>query len=255
MLKLTFLGTGTSQGVPIIGCPCKVCSSGDPLDKRLRSSVLIRNETLTLVIDAGPDFRHQMLREKVSSLDAILLTHEHRDHIAGLDDVRAFNYIQKRAMDIYAEERVQEEIRKQFLYAFEHDKYPGVPNLNLHTIGEKKFTIQGMSIIPIRVMHYKLPILGFRIGDLTYITDASKITADEKKKFSDTKILIVNALRMEEHPTHFNLRRALELVEEISPEKAYITHISHQMGLYSEVQKELPVNVFLAYDGMSLDID
>lgn len=255
MLKLTFLGTGTSQGVPIIGCRCKVCSSADPLDKRLRSSVLIRNETLTLVIDAGPDFRHQMLREKVGSLDAILLTHEHRDHIAGLDDVRAFNYIQKRAMDIYAEERVQEEIRKQFLYAFGHDKYPGVPNLNLHTIGEKKFTIQGMSIVPIRVMHYKLPILGFRIGDLTYITDASNITVDEKRKFSDTKVLVINALRMEEHPTHFNLSKALELVKEISPEKAYLTHISHQMGLYTDVQKELPDNVSLAYDGMSLDID
>lgn len=255
MLKLTFLGTGTSQGVPIIGCPCRVCSSTNSYDKRLRSSVLIRNETLTIAIDAGPDFRHQMLREKVGALDAILLTHEHRDHIAGLDDVRAFNYIQKRAMDIYAEERVQEEIRKQFLYAFEHDKYPGVPNLNLHTIGEKKFTIQGMSIVPIRVMHYKLPILGFRIGDLTYITDASNITVDEKKKFSDTKILIINALRMEEHPTHFNLSKALELVKEISPEKAYLTHISHQMGLYSEVQKELPANVFLAHDGLSLDID
>lgn len=254
-MKLTFLGTGTSQGVPIIGCPCRVCSSTNPFDKRLRSSVLIRNETLTIAIDAGPDFRHQMLREKVGALDAILLTHEHRDHIAGLDDVRAFNYIQKRAMDIYAEERVQEEIRKQFLYAFEHDKYPGVPNLNLHTIGEKKFTIQGMSIVPIRVMHYKLPILGFRIGDLTYITDASNITVDEKKKFSDTKILIINALRMEEHPTHFNLRRALQLIEEISPKKAYITHISHQMGLYYEVQKELPANVFLAHDGLSLDID
>ncbi len=255
VLNLTFLGTGTSQGVPIIGCHCNVCSSQDSLDKRLRSSVLIRNESLSLVIDAGPDFRYQMLRESVDSLDAILLTHEHRDHIAGLDDVRAFNYIQKRAMDIFAEDRVLKEVREQFLYAFEEDKYPGVPNIKLNLIDENIFSIQGLSILPIRAMHYTLPILGFRIGDITYITDASFISESEKKKFSDTKILIINALRKEEHVTHFNLKQALHLIEEISPEKAILTHVSHQMGRHSEVQRELPDNVQLAYDGLQLEMD
>jgi len=255
VLNLTFLGTGTSQGVPIIGCRCYVCMSEDQKDKRLRSSVLIRNENLSFVIDAGPDFRYQMLREKVDSLDAIVLTHEHRDHIAGLDDVRAFNYIQKRAMDVYGEKRVLEEVRIQFMYAFDDDKYPGVPSIILNAIDEREFEIQGLPIIPIRAMHYTLPILGFRIGDLTYITDASFISDSEKRKFSDTEILIINALRIEEHATHFNLAQALQLAKEISPKKTFLTHISHQMGKYEDVNRELPANILLAYDGLSIDFD
>jgi len=255
VLNLTFLGTGTSQGVPIIGCRCYVCRSEDQKDKRLRSSVLIKSENLSIVIDAGPDFRYQMLRENVDTLDAIVLTHEHRDHIAGLDDVRAFNYIQKRAMDVYGEKRVLEEVRNQFMYAFDDDKYPGVPSIILNAIDEKEFEIQGLPIIPIRAMHYTLPILGFRIGDLTYITDASFISDNEKRKFTDTKVLIINALRKEEHATHFNLAQALQLAKEISPQKTFLTHISHQMGRHEDVKNELPANVILAYDGMNMDFD
>ena len=228
-VELTFLGTGTSQGVPVISCPCPVCHSTDPHDNRLRSSVLIRSEHTSVVIDTGPDFRYQMLRENVKSLDAVLFTHEHKDHIAGLDDVRAFNYTQKRSMDVYAESRVQEAIKTQFLYAFDN-KYPGVPRLNLHPIDEKDFQIGSLNIRPIRVMHYKLPILGFRIGELAYITDAKYISSESKEKLKGVQLLVVNALRKREHPTHFCLSEALELIGEIKPERAFLTHISHQWG-------------------------
>lgn len=249
-MEVTFLGTGTSQGIPVIGCSCGVCTSVDSRDKRLRTSLMVRTGNIRLVIDSGPDFRFQMLRENVKSLDALLFTHEHRDHIAGLDDVRAFNWIQKKAMDLYAEPRVLKEIRDKFLYAFDNS-YPGVPRLNLHTIEEARFDIDGLSIIPIRLMHYNLPILGFRFGDLSYITDASYISDKERKKLAGSRYLIVNALRREKHPTHFNLQEALQLIEEVQPEKAYLTHISHQMGLYSDILKDLPDSVIPAYDGLS----
>jgi len=250
-VELTFLGTGTSQGVPVISCPCAVCQSADPRDNRLRSSVLIRSEHISLVIDTGPDFRYQMLREKVKSLDAVLITHEHRDHIAGLDDVRAFNFVQQRPMDVYAEDRVREMIKTQFLYAFENN-YPGVPRLNLHRIKEEDFKIGSLDIRPIRLMHYNLPILGFRIGDLAYLTDASYISSGEKEKLKGLRVLVVNALRKKKHPTHFCLDDALELISEIKPEKAFLTHISHQMGKAAEVQKELPREVQLAWDGLKI---
>ena len=249
-MDVTFLGTGTSQGMPVIGCSCDVCTSADYRDKRLRTSLMVETGDMRLVIDSGPDFRYQMLREKIKSLDALLFTHEHRDHIAGLDDVRAFNWIQKKAMDLYAEPRVLKEIRDKFLYAFDNS-YPGVPRLNLHAIEEAKFEINGLTIIPIRLMHYKLPILGFRFGDLSYITDASYISDEERKKLAGSRYLIVNALRKEKHPTHFNLQEALQLIEEVQPEKAYLTHISHQMGLYSDILKYLPDSVIPAYDGLS----
>jgi len=252
-VEVTFLGTGTSQGLPVIGCSCDVCSSVDSKDKRLRTSLMLKTGNTRLVIDSGPDFRYQMLRENVKSLDALIFTHEHRDHIAGLDDVRAFNWIQKKAMDLYAEPRVLEEIKNKFLYAFDNS-YPGVPRLNLHAVEETKFKIDGLSVMPIRLMHYKLPILGFRFGDLSYITDASYISPEERMKLNGSRYLIVNALRKEKHPTHFNLREALQLIETVQPEKAFITHISHQMGTYFNIIKDLPASVIPAYDGLSFTV-
>jgi phosphoribosyl 1,2-cyclic phosphate phosphodiesterase len=254
-LKVTFLGTGTSQGIPIIACKCAVCMSDDMHDKRLRSSVLIETGQKTLVIDAGPDFRYQMLRAKVERLDAILLTHEHRDHIAGLDDVRAFNYVQQQPMDLYAEDRVLRALRIEFAYAFDEKKYPGSPEVNTHCIKNEIFQIDGIEIIPIRVMHAKLPILGFRIGDFTYLTDVNYIAEEEKEKIFGTKYLVVNALRKQTHVSHFTLGESLKLIEELSPRRAYLTHVSHQMGLHARVQYELPQNVVLAYDGLSFEMD
>ncbi|NOY37392.1 MAG: MBL fold metallo-hydrolase [Chlorobi bacterium] len=254
-MRVTFLGTGTSQGVPVIACPCDVCHSTDPYDKRLRSSVLVENKETTLVIDSGPDFRQQMLRENVTRLDTILFTHEHKDHIAGLDDVRAFNFIQKKPMDIWAEPRVQYAIRREFAYVFAEYKYPGVPQINLHRIESGcNFKVNSLEIIPIRVYHYRLPIFGFRIGPVTYVTDANYIPKGDIKKIKGTKILILNALRKKKHLTHFNLEEALDIVRIIRPEQAYFTHISHLMGFHREVQAELPENVFLAYDGLKIEI-
>ncbi len=252
-MKITFLGTGTSQGVPIIGCKCKVCISSDPRDNRLRTSVLLRTESKTMIIDTGPDFRYQMLREQVLNLDAILYTHPHRDHIAGLDDVRALNFIHRKYMEIYAEESVLNEIRVNFSYAFS-DVYAGRPRLNMNNITNRPFCIDDLEVVPVRMMHDALPILGFRIHDVCYLTDASSISKEEKKKIKNSKILIVNALRKQRHPTHFNLEQALYLIREMDPDRAYLTHISHQMGLHHEVSEELPENVFLAFDGLSIDV-
>ncbi|PKQ65175.1 hypothetical protein BZG02_02785 [Labilibaculum filiforme] len=254
-MKLTFLGTGTSQGVPIIACKCPVCQSSNFKDKRLRSSVLIHVDGQNLVIDSGPDFRYQMLRAKVENISAILFTHEHKDHTAGLDDIRAFNWVNKKAVTIYAEKRVQESLKKEFSYVFAEFKYPGIPQLNMMDLQNEIFHINGTSIQPVRVKHLKLPVYGFRVGDLAYITDANYISPEEKEKLKGLKVLVLNALRREPHISHYTLSEALEIVKELQPEKAYFTHISHQMGFHDEVEAELPENVFLAYDGLELEVE
>ncbi len=253
-MKVTFLGTGTSQGVPLIACTCIVCQSNDSRDKRLRTSILIEEKGKTFVIDTGPDFRQQMLRENVKKLDAVLFTHEHKDHIAGFDDIRAFNYIQKRKMDIYASAHVQEAIKREFAYIFSDFKYPGIPEINLFLLENKSTVIHDVDFLPIEVMHYKLPVFGFRVNDFTYITDANYISDTEKEKIKGTKILVLTALRREPHISHFNLEQAIELAKELNPGKTYFTHISHQLGLHAEVQKELPANIELAYDGLKIEV-
>ena len=249
-MKITFLGTGTSQGTPLIGCNCKVCTSVDSRDKRLRSSVLIDVEGHRILIDAGPDFRQQMLRAGISKLDAILLTHEHIDHVGGLDDVRALNYINNKIVGIYAEHRVQEALHKMFYYAFETIKYPGIPEFAFHTINEDIFCIGTgtLKIMPIRAYHYKLPVLGFRIKDFCYITDTNNIPPQEMAKMYNADIIVIDALRRKPHLSHFCLSEALEIINELKPQRAYLTHISHQLDLYSTLEKELPANVFAAYD-------
>ena len=252
-MKVTFLGTGTSQGIPVITCNCTVCTSDDERDKRLRVSVLIEINGKTLVIDSGPDFRYQMLRAGVEHLDGILFTHEHKDHIAGLDDVRAFNYSQQNAMDIYASDRVIQALHREFYYAFTEFKYPGVPLLNLHRIHNEPFEAAGITIFPIEVMHYKLPVFGFRIGSFTYITDAKTVSEAEREKIRGSKILVVNALQKEKHISHFTLDEAIAFAEDIGAEKTYFTHISHRLGRYEDVIKELPKGITLAYDGLTVD--
>ncbi|GAB3936904.1 MBL fold metallo-hydrolase [Mucilaginibacter myungsuensis] len=251
-MKLTFLGTGTSQGVPVIACDCAVCTSDDARDKRLRTSVMLSHEGRNVVIDSGPDFRYQMLRAKVKRLDAILFTHEHKDHIAGLDDIRAFNYFQKQAIDVYADPRVQDALKREFSYIFHDYKYPGIPELNLHAIGLDPFEAAGIHFTPIEVMHYKLPVLGFRIGDLTYITDAKTVTDKEKKKIKGSKILIINALQFDSHISHFTFDEAIDFAKEIGPEMTYFTHISHRLGRHENITRQLPDNIRLAYDGLEL---
>lgn len=254
-MKITFLGTGTSQGVPVIGCECETCRSHDSRDKRLRTSVLVEVDEKIFVIDTGPDFRQQMLRENVKDLTAILFTHEHKDHIAGLDDIRAFNYIHKRPMEVYADVRVQQALRREYAYVFADDKYPGIPEMETYTIDNSPFIIENLKIIPIRLMHHKLPILGFRINDFTYITDTNYIEPTEKEKIKGSKVIVVNALRKKKHISHFNLDEALQLIEELKPERAYLTHVSHLMGRQADVEKDLPENVEFAYDGLSIDLN
>jgi len=253
-VKVTFLGTGTSQGVPIIACNCIVCTSSNAKDKRLRTSILIEINGKSFVVDTGPDFRQQMLREEVKNIDAVLFTHEHKDHTAGFDDIRAFNFIHQKKMEVYASVRVQEAIRREFAYIFSDFKYPGIPEINLHLLENKLINIQGVDIMPIEVLHYKLPVFGFRIGDFTYITDANFIADIEKEKIKGTKVLVLNALRKESHLSHFTFEEAIKLVHELKPEKAYFTHISHQLGLHDDVQKELPSMIELAYDGLKISV-
>ncbi len=250
--RITFLGTGTSQGVPMIGCKCHVCTSDDPKDKRLRSSVYIEHMGVKLLIDAGPDFRQQMLRADISYLDAILLTHEHKDHTAGLDDVRAFNYLYDKAIPIYAEERVQNSLKLEYAYAFNKIKYPGVPEFLLKGMNSDPFYIDNALIIPIRVHHYKLPVLGFRIGNLGYVTDANYISDEEIEKLKGVKVFVVNTVKRGRHISHFSLEEAIKICERVGAEKSYLTHLSHQLERHLELEKELPEKIKPAFDGLSV---
>jgi len=253
-LKITFLGTGTSSGVPMIGCSCKVCVSTNKKDNRLRSSILVQSATTSFVIDTTPDFRYQMLRANVQQLDAVLFTHPHKDHIAGLDDVRAYNFFNHKPMELYANSLTEEAIKREFAYAFSDKKYPGIPNLNINTIDNNPFYIGDIFIQSILVWHIKMPVLGFRMGDFTYITDANKIEADELKKIIGSKVLVLNALRKEKHISHFNLNEAVALAQQLQIPKTYFTHLSHQMGLHAEVSAELPEGIFLGWDGLEIEM-
>lgn len=238
----------------MVACDCAVCRSDDARDKRLRTSILVQSATTTFVVDTTPDFRYQMLRIQNKKLDAVLYTHPHKDHIAGLDDVRAYNYIQQKSMDIYANTLTEEALRREYYYAFSDTKYPGVPQLNLNTIDEQPFYIGDIPVLPIVVWHLKMPVYGFRFGDFTYITDANRIDADELAKVRGSKLMVVNALRREPHLSHFTLSEAVTLVQDLGVSEAYFTHISHQLGKYSDVSLELPAGIHLAYDGLHLHV-
>ncbi len=253
-MKITILGSGTSQGVPVIGCQCEVCASLDYRDKRLRSSVFIETQGKSFVIDTGPDFRQQMLRENIDKLDAVILTHSHKDHIAGLDDVRAFNYLQKADMPIYGSAATLQQVKTEFYYAFEEIKYPGTPQLQVHEINESPFSIEGVAIIPLPVMHMKMPVLGFRIGDFCYITDANYISETTLGKMKNCSVLILNALQRDPHPSHFTFGQAIEMATKINAKQTYFTHISHKLGTHKSVEKELPSSVRMAYDGLTIQL-
>ena len=240
MTRLTFLGTGTSQGVPMIGCGCDVCRSTDPHDKRLRSSVLVEHEGLTILVDAGPDFRQQMLRAGVTHVDAILLTHNHKDHTGGLDDIRAFNYLEKKASQIYCEKYVEGSLRMEYSYAFEEIKYPGAPEWNVHIIDEKPFSINGVEIIPIRGMHYKLPVLGFRFGEIAYCTDMNHIPKEEFEKLKGLEHFVINTVRFGRHISHFSLEEAVAVARKVGARHSWLTHLSHQLPCYTDLSAELP---------------
>lgn len=253
-MTITFLGTGTSSGVPMIACGCYVCTSTDKKDKRLRSSILVQSPTTTVVIDTTPDFRYQMLRAQVKKLDAILFTHPHKDHIAGLDDVRAFNYLQQQSMQVYANQMTVDGLMREFAYAFADKKYPGIPEIDLNVITEEPFYIGDIPVTPIMVWHLKMPVYGFRFGHFTYITDANRIEETEKQKIAGCQVLVVNALRKEPHISHFTLSEAIGLANELKVPNAYFTHISHQLGRHVEIEQELPPGRSLAYDGLVLKL-
>jgi phosphoribosyl 1,2-cyclic phosphate phosphodiesterase len=251
-IKITFLGTGTSTGVPMIACDCEVCKSVNKKDTRLRSSVLVESATTSFVIDTTPDFRYQMLRENVKKLDAVLFTHSHKDHIAGLDDVKAYTFFSGKPMQVFANELTQIALKREFMYVFASQKYPGIPEIDLHTIEDAPFNIGDIPIVPILVWHFKMPVLGFRIGKFTYITDANKIDEQQKEKIKGSETLVLNALRKAAHISHYTLDEAISLVQELEIPQAYFTHISHQLGLYDSVTQELPNGIQLAYDGLKL---
>ena len=254
-LKITFLGTGTSSGVPMVACDCGVCKSNDAKDQRLRSSILVQSSKTSFVVDTTPDFRYQMLREQVKKLDAVLYTHPHKDHIAGLDDVKAFTFVSGNAMEIFANELTQEALKREFYYIFTDKKYPGIPQVNINTIDLTPFSIGDIPVIPILVWHLNMPVLGFRFGDFTYITDANRMEETEKDKIKGSKTLVINALRHKKHLSHFTLDEAINLVQELNVPQAYFTHISHQLGKHQQINSELPNGVELAYDGMQLRFD
>lgn len=251
-LQIQFLGTGTSTGIPMIGCDCTVCTSKNSKDNRLRSSILVQSHKTSLIVDTTPDFRYQMLRTHTRRLDAVLFTHPHKDHMAGLDDIRAFNFFSQKPMDIYANSLTEEAVKRDFYYAFADKKYPGVPELNLNTIDETAFVIGDIPIQPILVYHHKMPVFGFRFGDFTYITDANRIEEDQKALIRGSKVLVLNALRKEAHISHFTLQEAVDLAMELAIPEVYFTHISHQLGLHETINQELPPHIQLAYDGLEL---
>ncbi len=251
-MKVTILGSGTSQGVPVIGCQCDVCKSEDARDKRLRSSILVEQGNTTLVVDTGPDFRQQMLRHNVSKLDAVLITHCHKDHIAGLDDIRSYNYLQRKPMDVYARKEDQQAIKHEFYYAFTDNSYPGVPRINLMNLNAKPLQIGDVEVIPFEVMHMNLSVMGFRFGDLSYITDVNYISASSMEIIRGSKVIILGALRKKKHLSHFTLDEAIEIIRELNPDQAYFTHVSHLMGTYKEVQAILPSQMSLAHDGLQI---
>ena len=253
-LTITFLGTGTSGGVPMIACPCEVCASANPKDKRLRCSILVQSATTTLAIDAGPDFRYQMLRAGVKHLDAIVFTHPHKDHVAGLDDVRAFNFFSGKPMNIYANELTQEVIIREFPYAFTDTKYPGLPEITLNPIDIEPFTVGDIPITPVLVWHMKMPVLAFRFGKFTYITDANRIEESEKQKIRGSQVVVLNALRKDKHVSHFSLQEAIVMAQDLQAPQTWFTHVSHQMGKYDEVIAELPNGIGLAYDMFQIKI-
>ncbi len=256
MLRITILGSGTSTGVPLIGCNCAVCTSKDPKDNRLRTSIKIESATTCIIIDTTPDFRYQMLRTQTTHIDAVVFTHPHRDHYAGLDDIRPYNFFSGKSMPIYANDITQVAIRRDFYYAFEANKDAGLPEMQLLSIdNDLPFTIGDIQLTPIQVMHREMPVLGFRVGDFTYITDANFIAEKELEKIKGTKVLILNALRPEPHPTHFTLAEAIDLVQKIEVPQTYFTHFSHQIGLHQKVEADLPKGIAMAYDGMEIQLD
>lgn len=253
-MKITFLGTGTSSGIPLIACNCSVCTSKDIKDKRLRCSVLIEWDNFKTIIDAGTDFRQQMLRENVQQLDAVLITHAHIDHIGGLDELRAFNFKQGKDMPVYADNLAEQMLRNMFSYVFQDIKYPGIPNITLNNFQDAAFCIDGKNVIPIKVLHGNMPITGFRIDDFTYITDGKTISKEEQAKIKGSKTLVINAVRIEEHHSHFNLKEALAFIKEMKVEQAYLIHISHRFGKHKDIEALLPPNVHVAYDGLQLEV-
>ncbi|MFZ4262667.1 MBL fold metallo-hydrolase [Sphingobacterium sp. HJSM2_6] len=254
-MKVTFLGTGTSQGVPVIACHCPVCTSTDVKDNRLRSAVLLEYNGYSVVIDTGPDFRYQMLRQQVNRLDAVLMTHSHKDHVAGLDDVRAFNYQQQQSIPIYSTKATHEALRKEFYYAFSEHKYPGIPQLELEEVFPGiPFELYDQQILPIEVMHYKMPVLGFRIGDFAYITDAKTISEASMKALEGVQVLVLNALQKEPHISHLTMDEAIEVAQQVAAKQTYFTHISHRFGLHQDIQSWLPKDIFLAYDQLVIEI-
>jgi len=254
-LTITFLGTGTSSGVPMIACSCAVCTSPDKKDKRLRSSILVQSNTTAIVVDTTPDFRYQMLRANVKKLDAVLFTHPHKDHVAGLDDIRAYNFFQQKPMEVFANSLTEEAIKREFAYAFSDKKYPGVPDINLNTINGAPFYIGDIPVMPIEVWHHKMPVLGFRFGKFTYITDANRIEEEEKQKIRGSDVVVLNALRKEKHISHYTLDEAIAEVQGLEISKGYFTHISHQLGIHQEVNAVLPNGIELAWDGLQLSFD
>ena len=253
-MKVTFLGTGTSQGIPVIACDCRVCISENPKDNRLRTSILIEANNQTIVIDTGPDFRQQMLRENVQKLDAIVFTHQHKDHVAGMDDIRAFNYKFKKDMDIYCTAEVEEALIREFPYVFSSYKYPGVPEIKVHNIKNEPFNINGIELIPIEGLHYKLSVFGYRVKDFVYLTDVSFVSEREKEKMKGAEVIVLDALRKTPHISHFTMEQAVELLEELKPKQGYLIHISHLMGMHNEVVKELPNFIKPAHDGLVLSL-
>lgn len=254
-MKITFLGTGTSQGIPVIACECEVCRSLDYRDKRLRTALHIDTGQTSLIIDVGPDFRQQVLRERINRLDAILITHEHKDHTAGLDEVRSFNFKQKKDMPVYGRPSVLNQLRSEYQYIFGNHDYPGLPRIQLHEIENRPFQINELTITPVEVMHYKLPVYGYRINNFAYITDAKTIPDKEKKKLRGLDVLVLNALQRKPHISHLTLDEALALSAELKPGFTWLTHLSHTMGLSRDVAPLLPDNVALAYDGLQLTLD